>query len=519
MREIINNTPQDSGLGDSLFVAFNKVNAMTLELYNQDASFSGELQTISAIVDTINDGSVLNHQHTISQIIGLQTALNGKVSTSTFNNEIASINATIQQINSTISDIIDELQTKVDEAPEDGNTYGRKDGGWVIVTGSTSSGDTSNLVPYTGATKSLDLGAGNDLFARSLYVYENEFTGETSTGQITWNTIDGTFDMTLLNNTKLQAGQELHFYGKAEDDILNGESVQFVGTQGDHFIFKRAVASEVSANPELFIGVATQNINANEFGYVTSFGKVRDLDTTMWEEGDILYFDSDGISGETLVPQIPPAGDAHIIVAAVIRKHPTQGVIFVRPHVMPKLSQIQDVSISGVTNGQVLIYDEGLWKNGCKTIYQEYISPIVVTTPTVISSLRIPAGWIKDGETIKIEYIIRKDTVTTNNVFYNLFQGTTVNSTTNAIVNNTNLTPNQRTNPIIRYLTLNGTNLICNVRVNNTAGIQTAPDSAPLVITGFNRNVDNWISLQVVPTAPDAPAAYINYMIIEKYTK
>jgi hypothetical protein len=114
MREIINNTPQDSGLGDSLFVAFNKVNAMTLELYNQDASFSGELQTISAIVDTINDGvSTLNHKHTLDQIIGLQIALSGKVSTSTFNTQIAAINASIVQINSTISDIIDELQTKI----------------------------------------------------------------------------------------------------------------------------------------------------------------------------------------------------------------------------------------------------------------------------------------------------------------------------------------------------------------------------------------------------------------------
>jgi hypothetical protein len=185
---------------------------------------------------------------------------------------------------------------------------------------------------------------------------------------------------------------------------------------------------------------------------------------------------------------------------------------------MPKLNQIQDVSISGVTNGQVLTYNEGLWKNDLKTIYQPYISPSIITTPTVITSLRIPANWLKDGDTIKIEYIIRKDTATTNNVNYSLFQGASVNSTTNAITTIINLTPAQRTNNIVRYLTLNGTNLICNVRVNNSAGIQTAPDSAPLVITGFDRTVDNWISLQITPVAPDAPAAYINYMLIEKYT-
>jgi hypothetical protein len=376
-----------------------------------------------------------------------------------------------------------------------------------------SSSPLSGFVPYTGATQNVDLG-NFDLKAKSLKVVSSASTS----GIIDWNTEDGTFNMHLLNNTKLQAGQELHFYGKAQDDILNGESVQFVGTQGDHFIFKRAVASEISANPKLFMGIATHNINTNEFGYVTSFGKVRDLNTTMWEEGDILYFDSDGISGETLVPVLPPAGNAHIIVAVVLRKHVTQGVIFVRPHVMPKLNQIQDVSISGVTNGQVLTYNEGLWKNDLKTIYQPYISPSIITTPTVISSLRIPANWLKDGDTIKIEYIIRKDTATTNNVNYSLFQGNSINSITNTITSNINLTPAQRTNNILRYLTLNGTDLICNVRVNNTAGIQTVPDSAPLVITGFDRTVDNWISLQITPVAPDAPAAYINYMLIEKYT-
>ncbi len=110
MRQIIDNNPPDSKSGDTLYISFTKINEMTLELYNQDASFSGDLITINSILDTINDGtSVLNHQHTISQIIGLQTSLNSKVSTTTFNNEIASINASIVQINSTIQDILDSI--------------------------------------------------------------------------------------------------------------------------------------------------------------------------------------------------------------------------------------------------------------------------------------------------------------------------------------------------------------------------------------------------------------------------
>jgi len=149
MRQEIINTPQDSGQGDSLFVAFNKLNQMTLELYNQDSQFESELQAIQSIVNTINDGvSTLDHKHTISQIIGLQTALNSKVSTTTFNSQIVAINQTIQQINLTINVILDELQTKISDAPSDGNVYGRKDGDWVEVEADgITGGGTRNFIP------------------------------------------------------------------------------------------------------------------------------------------------------------------------------------------------------------------------------------------------------------------------------------------------------------------------------------------------------------------------------------
>ena len=135
-RQFINNLPQDSRLGDSLYTAINKINSMTLELYDADSSFQSEIEQINAL---INDGlNTLDHKHTINQITGLQTALNNKVSTNTFNTNILAINAAIQVINDTLSQIIDILNTKVEEAPFSGITYGRKDGTWVEISGGTS---------------------------------------------------------------------------------------------------------------------------------------------------------------------------------------------------------------------------------------------------------------------------------------------------------------------------------------------------------------------------------------------
>ena len=252
MREIINNTPQDSGLGDSLFVAFNKVNAMTLELYNQDASFSGELQTISAIVDTINDGvSTLNHKHTLDQIIGLQIALSGKVSTSTFNTQIAAINASIVQINSTISDIIDELQTKVDEAPFSGITYGRNDGEWVPIqdfTGGTVSGATN----FTGGLTATTISATTyqNLPIPTLQQVQ-DFNHDLVNGVFNAGTDAGDFN-TGVNQVAI--GQEAGIYNEGDNQNALG-GLAGAGNTGDN---QNAMGYNAGLN--------NQGVNQNAFG-------------------------------------------------------------------------------------------------------------------------------------------------------------------------------------------------------------------------------------------------------------
>lgn len=156
MQHINIGTLPNDGTGDTLRVAFYKVNENFQELVAIDSSFSGDIQTLNTI---ISDGSTLNHTHTISQIIGLQTVLSGKVSTNTFNTQILAINASIQAINSTLSEIIDILNTKIGDAPYSGVTYGRKDGEWVVISGTSSSGTTGNLqeVTQNGNTTTLSL--------------------------------------------------------------------------------------------------------------------------------------------------------------------------------------------------------------------------------------------------------------------------------------------------------------------------------------------------------------------------
>ena len=292
----------------------------------------------------------------------------------------------------------------VPEAPTDGLTYGRNDGAWVEVqttvawddvqdkpeglvidldythtdnnytdadvlrlanTSGTNTGDQdlSGLVPYTGANQDVDLGthsvagSGVKLNTTNPLVVSNP-------GEIGWNATDGTVNIKLLNNTTLQAGQELHIYGKASGAISNRDVVQFAGVQGNHILIKKAVQSEINVNPFLIVGVATDNISNGSFGYVTYFGKVNDVFTTGWSLADLLYFDSAGSTAGAMVNAAPAAPNRKILLAAVIKLATgasENGIIMVRPTFGVKMSDLDDFDGTDTT---ILDTDVIAKKNG-----------------------------------------------------------------------------------------------------------------------------------------------------------
>jgi hypothetical protein len=206
-------------------------------------------------------------------------------------------------------------------------------------------------------------------------------THSVNAGEIAWDSVYGTFDIGLLNGVILQAGQEIHFYGKAIEAISNGDAVQFAGVQGDHLLIKKAVALEINANPEYFMGVATQDFSNNQFGYVTAFGNVRGLNTTSYNLGEILYFNSASLSVPGLLTSTKPtAPNAKIEVAAVVRVHGTQGILMVRPHVMPKVVDLQDVNSSSLTNNEGLF-----WNTSTNRFENKSISNALGYTPANVS--------------------------------------------------------------------------------------------------------------------------------------
>lgn len=109
--------------------------------------------------------------------------------------------------------------------------------------------------------------------------------------------------------------------------IANGKVVYLSGATGQTptIALARADAEATSR----VIGIATHDIENNSFGYVTTFGEVRGLDTSDFEDGDILYL-SPTTAGE-MTATAPTAPNRIIQVATVSHSHVTLGKLHTHP--------------------------------------------------------------------------------------------------------------------------------------------------------------------------------------------
>jgi hypothetical protein len=186
------------------------------------------------------------------------------------------------------------------------------------------------------------------------------FDSATAGGVLSWNSTEQTLDITLNSQVTLQTGQKTVFYAKASSTIANGDVVMFAGAEGDHLLIAKADAQSVGFKPEYIIGIATQSFNTNDFGFVTAFGKVRDLNTNAYAEGTLLYLNTSVAGG--LTSTAPTSGDHVIQMAAVVRQHATQGTLFVRPLHKIHLDELEGVTLSSLQNGQGLTWNSSTSK-------------------------------------------------------------------------------------------------------------------------------------------------------------
>lgn len=149
-------------------------------------------------------------------------------------------------------------------------------------------------------------------------------------GRMSWNPIDQTIDVCLANGVTLQEGQELHarVINLTGSTILNGTVVGISGGSSSALLVQPYLA-DGSMQTLMILGVMTHDIASGATGYATVWGNVRQLNTSAFANGTILYASPSVAGGYTNVK--PTAPNKVIPIAYVTSSNASTGAIFVKP--------------------------------------------------------------------------------------------------------------------------------------------------------------------------------------------
>ena len=231
-----------------------------------------------------------------------------------------------------------------------------------------------------------------------------------ATGRLWWDNADGIQTLNLGmagSNATMQIGEEMYFRIKASAAITEGQVVMFTGTVGASGALQGAPATGLTATTAQYVmGVATESIAHNGWGYVTQFGLVRGIDTSggaeAWADGDILYYDPTVVGG--LTKTLPSAPNAKVVVAAVIYASASNGSLFVRPSFGGELGQYEgNVGFGTLSNGDLMQYDSGAgkWTNVPSSTFGTGSVTSVGTAGTV-NGLTLTGGPITTSGTVTL---------------------------------------------------------------------------------------------------------------------
>ena len=339
---------QDANI-EALGAIVNKLSAIGDNLTQINATFDN-LVGINSIVSNLSELLLVNDN--AAQVSSDKvTVANDKVTVANYKAAVETMKLAVETIYDTFDDRF--LGSKVNEPIVDNDGNALRDGAMYFNTSSNALKvyDLGNTlwvtIPQIYLSGLLDVtltsittgdiltwNGSKWINTRTPSFYSLKLNGGTGTqGTATWNNTEYTYDLVLNPNITLQVGQEELVYCKNNTASLipNGKPVMAVGTNGNSGNILVDLHDGTKANARRIIGIATEDLAANGYGFVTRNGKVRGINTTgslygeTWVNGNILYVKATGA-----LTKVEPADTSlKMPVAFVIHAH-TNGTLYVR---------------------------------------------------------------------------------------------------------------------------------------------------------------------------------------------
>ena len=156
--------------------------------------------------------------------------------------------------------------------------------------------------------------------------------------RMAWNDTDQTIDLGMEYDVIQQIGLEYYARVKNSTGVLipNGTVVGFSGAVPDSALSVAPYLANGSTNTLYILGVMTHDLpDSGQKGYCTTWGFVRDLNTSAFTLGDLLYASPTVAGAFTNVK--PTAPNNVVPVAVVLQVGTTDGIVFVRPTIQQQL--------------------------------------------------------------------------------------------------------------------------------------------------------------------------------------
>ena len=345
----------------------------------------------------------------------------------------------------------------------------------------------SGYVPYTGATSNVNLGTYG-LLSEYLEVNTSPTTYTPSVGRLGWNNTDGTLEFKLKGgNVTLQIGQEqvIRVVNKTTPLInlleANYQVCLITGATGQR-VSVRLAQGDTDANSAGTLGVVTENIDANQEGFITTSGSVKEINTTgslqgeTWSDGDILYL-SPATAGA--LTNIKPTAPNHtVIVGYVEYAHAIHGKIYVKIDNGYELGELHNVNTTiskttPVDADNLLLEDSAgsnVWKklswSNVKATLKTYFDTIYTTTAAVATQITTALATFKTDNYLDATSSIQTQLNSKEQVF---FKSTTTSTAVTGTTSNTILV--SALIPANTFTTGSDFRVSCNIqRVGGNAG-------------------------------------------------
>ena len=207
--------------------------------------------------------------------------------------------------------------------------------------------------------------AGATSILNTNYVdFDTTYATTLTEGQLGWDG-NNTLGIGMAGGNVIQhIGEDQFFYCKATSTITKGQVVMFTGAVGASGVPTGAPATGITDGTYI-MGVAAEAIATNGFGLIQTFGTLRNVNTSGYSDGDILWYNPSVAGGLTSTKPVAP--NVKVQMAAVINGGSSGGgTILIRIDPGSTLGgSDSNAQITSPSNGQILTYDgtDAYWKN------------------------------------------------------------------------------------------------------------------------------------------------------------